>query len=42
MDNVIQKALSKKKKISSVISKKGFIDIGDKETYEKTNQEYKK
>ena len=42
MDDVIQKALSKKKKISSVISKKGFIDIGDKETYEKTNQEYKK
>ena len=42
MDNVIQKALSKKKKISSVISKKGFIDIGDKETYEKTNQAYKK
>ena len=42
MDNVIQKALSKKKKISSVVSKKGFIDIGDKETYEKTNQEYKK
>ena len=42
MVNVIQKALSKKKKISSVVSKKGFIDIGDKETYEKTNQEYKK
>ena len=42
MDNVIQKDLSKKKKISSVISKKGFIEIGDKETYEKTNQEYKK
>ena len=42
MDDVIQKALSKKKKISSVISKKGFIDIGDKKTYEKTNQEYNK
>ena len=42
MDDVIQKALSRKKKISSVVSKKGFIDIGDKETYEKTNQEYKK
>jgi len=42
MDDVIQKALSKKEKISSVVSKKGFIDIGDKETYEKTNQEYKK
>ena len=42
MDDVIQKALSKKKRISSVVSKKEFIDIGDKETYEKTNQEYKK
>ena len=41
MDDVIQKALSKKKKIGSVISKKGFIDIGDKETYEKTNRVYK-
>ena len=28
-------------KIGSVISKKGFIDIGDKETYEKTNRVYK-
>ena len=42
MDNVIRKVLTKKKKVSSVISKKGFIDIGDKETYEKTNKEYSK
>ena len=42
MDSVIRKTLAKKKKVRSVISKKGFIDIGDKETYEKTNQEYKK
>jgi len=42
MDNVIRKVLSNKKKVSSVISKNGFIDIGDKETYEKTNEEYKK
>ena len=42
MDDVIQKTLAKKKKVGSVISKKGFIDIGDKETYEKTNQEYSK
>ena len=42
MDNVIRKVLTKKKKVSSVISKKGFIDIGDKETYEKTNEEYSK
>ena len=42
MDNVIRKVLSNKKKVSSVISKKGFIDIGDKVTYEKTNEEYSK
>jgi len=42
MDNVIRKVLSNKKKVSSVISKKGFIDIGDKETYEKTNEVYSK
>jgi mannose-1-phosphate guanylyltransferase len=42
MDSVIRKILSKKMKVGSVISKKGFIDIGDKETYEKTNEEYKK
>ena len=34
MDDVIQKTLAKKKKVGSVISKKGLIDIGDKETYE--------
>ena len=42
MDSVIRKILAKKKKVSSVISKKGFIDIGDKETYEKANEEYRK
>ncbi|MDA1124519.1 MAG: nucleotidyltransferase family protein [Crenarchaeota archaeon] len=42
MDSVIQKTLLKKKRVWSVISKKGFIDIGDKETYEKANEEYKK
>jgi len=42
MDSVIRKVLVKKKKVGSVISKKGFIDIGDKETYEKTNEEYSK
>ena len=40
MDSVIRKLLVKKKKVGSVISKKRFIDIGDKETYEKTNEEY--
>ena len=42
MDSVIRKILVKKKKVGSIISKKGFIDIGDKETYEKTNEEYSK
>tara|TARA_B100000609_G_C17195069_1_gene424709 strand:+ start:55 stop:750 length:696 start_codon:yes stop_codon:yes gene_type:complete len=42
MDDVIRKTLAKKKRVGSVISKKGFIDIGDKETYEKTNEEYSK
>ena len=41
MDIVIRKMLVKKKKVNSIVSKKRFIDIGDKETYEKTNQEYK-
>ena len=42
MDDVIRKVLSRKKKVSSVTSKNGFIDIGDKDTYEKTNEEYSK
>jgi mannose-1-phosphate guanylyltransferase len=42
MDDVIRKTLEEKKKVGSVVSKKGFIDIGDKETYEKTNEEYSK
>ena len=41
MDDTIRKILTKNKKVTSVISKKGFIDIGDKETYEKANDEYK-
>jgi mannose-1-phosphate guanylyltransferase len=42
MDTVIRKVLAKKKKVNSIISKKTFIDIGDKETYEKTNHRYMK
>ena len=42
MDDVIRKVLVRKKRVSSVISKNGFIDIGDKDTYEKTNEEYSK
>ncbi len=42
MDDVIKKAISKRKNVNSVLTKKGFIDIGDKETYEKANLEYRK
>jgi mannose-1-phosphate guanylyltransferase len=40
MDDVIKKAMAKKKLISSVVSKKGFLDIGNKASYKKANQEY--
>ena len=40
MDTVIKKAITKHKIVNSFLSKKGFVDIGDKETYEKTNSEY--
>ncbi len=40
MDSVIKNAMSKKKVINSFISKNGFIDIGNKESYEKANHEY--
>jgi mannose-1-phosphate guanylyltransferase len=42
MDSVIKKAISKRKDVNSFLSKKGFVDIGDKETYEKTNLQYRK
>jgi mannose-1-phosphate guanylyltransferase len=42
MDSVIKKAISRRKTVNSFLSKKGFVDIGDKETYEKTNLQYKK
>ncbi len=40
MDDVINKAMTKKKLVSSFISKNGFIDIGNKESYEKANNEF--
>tara|TARA_B100000029_G_scaffold131209_1_gene124889 strand:+ start:65 stop:766 length:702 start_codon:yes stop_codon:yes gene_type:complete len=42
MDDVIGNILRKRKKVSSVISRKAFLDIGDKDTYEKANNEYSK
>jgi len=40
MDNVIKRAMNKKKMISSFITKKGFTDIGNKESYKKASQEH--
>ena len=40
MDDVIKKAMAKKKLIGSIVSKKGFLDIGNKTSYRKANQEY--
>ena len=40
MDDVIKKAMSKKKLVSSFLSKKGFMDIGNKASYKKAYQEY--
>ena len=40
MDDVINKVMKKKKLVSSFIGKNGFIDIGNKESYEKANNEF--
>lgn len=40
MDDVIKKAMKKKKIVSSIISKKGFVDIGNKASYRKANLDY--
>ena len=42
MDDVIKKAISKRKTVNSILVKNEFTDIGDKETYEKINLEYRK
>ncbi len=41
MDDVIKKALSKKKDVGSFVIKNGFIDIGDKASYKKAYQEFR-
>ena len=41
MDDVIKKALTKKKDVGSFIIKNGFIDIGDKASYKKAYQEFR-
>jgi len=40
MDDVIKQAMANKKLVSSFITKKGFTDIGNKESYEKAYQEH--
>jgi mannose-1-phosphate guanylyltransferase len=41
MDDVIKKALAKKKDVNSFVIKNGFIDIGDKASYKKAYQEFR-
>lgn len=40
MDDVIKKAMAKKKLVSSFIGKNGFVDIGNKESYKKANDQF--
>ena len=40
MDEVIKKAMNRKKVVNSFITKKGFTDIGNKSSYKKAYQEY--
>jgi mannose-1-phosphate guanylyltransferase len=42
MNYAIKKAMSKRKTVNSILVKKGFIDIGDKKTYEELNIKYRK
>ena len=40
MDDLVRKIMEKKKTVQSFITKKGFIDIGDKTSYRKAYQQY--
>lgn len=42
MDDVIKKAMKNKKLVSSFITKKGFLDIGNKESYKQANEKFTK
>ena len=42
MDDVIKKAMKKKEAINSFITKKGFTDIGNTESYKQACEEYEK
>lgn len=40
MDDVIKKAILRKKVVNSFLTKKGFMDIGDKASYKKAYQQF--
>lgn len=40
MDDVVRKAIQKKKLVNSFITKNGFIDIGNKAAYRKASQQF--
>ncbi len=40
MDDVIKRAMNKKKLVTGFITKNGFIDIGNKESYKEATQNY--
>lgn len=40
MDDVIKKAILRKKAVNSFLTKKGFMDIGDKTSYKKAYQQF--
>jgi len=40
MDDVVKKAMSKKKLVTGFITKNGFTDIGNKESYKQASQNY--
>jgi len=40
MDDLVRKIMTKNKPVQSFITKKGFIDIGDKTSYRKAYQQY--
>ena len=42
MDDVIKNAMKKKQKVNSFITKKGFTDIGNKESYKQACNEYER
>ncbi len=42
MDDLIKKVMKNKKLVSSFITKKGFMDIGNKESYKQANEEFAK